>query len=44
MQNILIFDSRFENAIYKDISLNSEKKEHKIKFNILNLAKTSSLY
>jgi hypothetical protein len=78
MQNVLIFDSRFENGnlrkaskvnnieynlwlendwntkghtqwyyfkvIYKDISLGPEKKVHKIKFNILNLGKTSSLY
>ena len=78
MQNVLIFDSRFENGnlrkvskvnnieynlwlendlntkghtqwyyfkvIYKDIAVAPEKKSHKIKFNILNLAKTSSLY
>jgi cytosolic carboxypeptidase protein 2/3 len=31
-------------VIYKDIALRAEKKTHKIKFNFLNLAKTSSLY
>ena len=74
MQNVLIFDSRFENGnlrkvakvnnvyynlwlendlntkghtqwfffkvIYQDILTRSDKKEHRIKFNILNLAKT----
>jgi predicted adenine nucleotide alpha hydrolase (AANH) superfamily ATPase len=30
--------------VYKDIALHADKKTHKIKFNILNLAKTSSLY
>lgn len=78
IQNVLIFDSRFENGnlkkaakvnnveynlwlendhntkghtqwyffkvVYKDIPLAADKKVHKIKFNILNLAKTSSLY
>ena len=77
-QNVLIFDSRFENGnlrkvakvsnveynlwlendlntrgntqwyyfkvIYKDIRLLAEKITHKIKFNVLNLAKTTSLY
>ena len=77
-QNILIFDSRFENGnlrkvakvsnieynlwlendlntkghtqwyyfkvIYKDVALHADKKVHRIKFNILNLAKTTSLY
>ena len=76
MQNVLIFDSRFENGnlrkvskvnnvsynlwlendlntkghtqwfffkvIYKDIKC--DKKEHRIKFNILNLAKSHSLF
>jgi cytosolic carboxypeptidase protein 2/3 len=31
-------------VIYKDIALRADKKSHKIKFSILNLAKTSSLY
>lgn len=31
-------------VIYKDIPLAPEKKTHKIKFNVLNLAKTASLY
>lgn len=73
-QNVLVFDSRFENGnlrkaskvnnveynlwlendlntkghtqwyyfkvVYKDIALRADKKVHKIKFNILNLAKT----
>ena len=77
-QNVLIFDSRFENGnlrkaakvnnieynlwlendlntkghtqwyyfkvIHKDITLHAEKKSHKVKFNVLNLGKTSSLY
>ena len=77
-QNILIFDSRFENGnlrkvakvsnveynlwlendlntkghtqwyyfkvVYRDIALHADKKSHRVKFNILNLAKTSSLY
>ena len=77
-QNILIFDSRYENGnlrkvakvnnieynlwlendlntkghtqwyyfkvIYKDIALRADKKSQKIKFSILNLAKTTSLY
>lgn len=77
-QNILIFDSRFENGnlrkvakvsnveynlwlendlntkghtqwyyfkvVYKDIALHADKKNHRVKFNMLNLAKTSSLY
>jgi len=77
-QNILIFDSRFENGnlrkvakvsnveynlwlendlntkghtqwyyfkvVYKDVALHAEKKTHRVKFNMLNLAKTTSLY
>lgn len=77
-QNILIFDSRFENGnlrkvakvsnieynlwlendlntkghtqwyyfkvIYRDVALHADKKVHRVKFNILNLAKTTSLY
>jgi hypothetical protein len=77
-QNVLIFDSRFENGnlrkaakvsnieynlwlendmntrghtqwyyfkvSYKDIVVHADKKVHKIKFNVLNLAKTTSLY
>ena len=31
-------------VVYKDIPLAPEKKTHKVKFNVLNLAKTSSLY
>lgn len=31
-------------VVYRDIPLAPEKKTHKIKFNILNLAKTTSLY
>lgn len=30
--------------VYKDVPLRAEKKVHRIKFNILNLAKTESLY
>ena len=29
---------------YKDITIHADKKVHRIKFNILNLAKTTSLY
>ena len=77
-QNVLIFDSRFENGnlrkvakvnnveynlwlendlntrghtqwyyfkvIYKDVALPPHRKTHKIQFNMLNLAKTTSLY
>ena len=77
-QNVLIFDSRFENGnlrkaakinnveyslwlendlntkghtqwyyfkvLYKDIAVRADKKTHTIKFNVLNLAKTTSLY
>ena len=31
-------------VLYKDVALRADKKSHIIKFNILNLAKTSSLY
>ena len=31
-------------VIYKDVPLRAEKTKHRIKFNILNLAKTASLY
>ena len=31
-------------VIYKDIVSRADKKAHRIRFNILNLAKTSSLY
>jgi hypothetical protein len=31
-------------VIYKDIEVHRDRKVHRIKFNILNLAKTSSLY
>lgn len=78
IQNVLIFDSRFENGnlrkvakvsnieynlwlendlntrghtqwyffkvMHQDIVLAADKKAHRVKFNILNLAKTSSLY
>ena len=77
-QNVLIFDSRFENGnlrkaakvsnveynlwlendlntkghtqwyyfkvVHKDIPLPPDRKAHRVKFNILNLAKTTSLY
>jgi hypothetical protein len=77
-QNVLIFDSRFENGNlrkaakvnnveynlwlendlntkghtqwyyfkveYKDIAVRADKKSHNVKFNVLNLAKTTSLY
>ena len=77
LQNVLIFDSRFENGnlrkvakvnnieynlwlendlntkghtqwyyfkvVYRNIPLAPDKKTHRIKFNILNLAKTTSL-
>ena len=77
-QNVLIFDSRFENGnlrkaakcnnieynlwlendtntrghtqwfyfkvIYKDVPLRAEKKTHRVRFNVMNLAKTASLY
>lgn len=31
-------------VLYKDVALRADKKSHVIKFNILNLAKTTSLY
>ena len=31
-------------VLYKDIASRADKKTHKIKFNVLNLAKTTSLY
>ena len=31
-------------VLYKDIAVRAEKKTHTIKFNVLNLAKTTSLY
>lgn len=31
-------------VLYKDVALRADKKSHIIKFNILNLAKTTSLY
>jgi hypothetical protein len=31
-------------VIYKDVALHADKKVHRVKFNILNLAKTTSLY
>jgi cytosolic carboxypeptidase protein 2/3 len=31
-------------VIYRDVALLAEKRTHRIKFNVLNLAKTSSLY
>jgi hypothetical protein len=34
----------FFKVIYQDIALHSDKKVQRIKFNILNLAKTTSLY
>jgi len=77
-QNVLIFDSRFENGnlrkaaklnnieynlwlendtntrghtqwfhfkvAYKDVPSRADKKKHQIRFNIMNLAKTASLY
>ena len=34
----------FFKVLYKDVALRVDKKSHIIKFNILNLAKTTSLY
>ena len=31
-------------VVYRDIAIHADKKVHKIKFNVLNLAKTASLY